>query len=831
MDEIIGDFLVESYEGLDSLEQNFVVLEETPDDTPTLTEAFRTLHTIKGTCGFLGFSQLETVAHRGENLLSLLRDAVLEMDEEITDALLATNDAIRQILEVIEATGEEGEHDYTELVARLERLANPDLAGDDAGSDVIEAAPEPAAAAEATTAPEPEAVAESAAVDEPAEPIEAETPAEPVAEAEPESLAAEEAAVVEEDQSSEQAASAASAEATDQTPRIGDILVDDGSAQRTDVEVAATQQQEFGDERPLGNILVDEGRAERGDVEKAAAKQKGSAADSTIRVDVAVLDTLMNLVGELVLSRNQIIQLASTDQHQEFVAPAQRLNLITSELQEGVMKTRMQPIGNVWNKFPRVVRDLAQQFDKQIRLEMEGKDTELDRTILEAIKDPLTHMVRNTADHGIESPEVRAAAGKDPEGVLRLSATHEGGQVNIEISDDGAGIDAAFMRTKCVEKGLISQEEADRLSDSEAVQLIFRPGFSTAQKVSNVSGRGVGMDVVRTNIERIGGSVDIKTELGRGTTFKIKIPLTLAIIPAIVVNCDGNRYAIPQLSLQELVRLDEAQRIEDVHGAPVYRLRDKLLPIVDLREQLQAEPVERTDGTNIVVLQADGHPFGLVVDAIEDTEEIVVKPLGRGVKDISLFSGATIMGDGTVALILDVMGLASASHIVKPGSQGADAGDHEDALSEMQDMLDDRTILMVSFGDDQRAALPLDQVERLEEFARERIESSDHRDVVQYRGEIMPILDLGPKTGRGASAMVDNPRVSVVVCSVHGVSVGLAVSSILDIVSQPDVHRNADGHIETAIVNGQVVDVVDAHRLIRQTVPVPDQDPTLAGVH
>ena len=797
MDEIIGDFLVESYEGLDSLEQNFVVLEETPDDTPTLTEAFRTLHTIKGTCGFLGFSQLETVAHRGENLLSLLRDSVLEMDEEITDALLATNDAIRQILEVIEQNGEEGEHDYTELVARLETLAARAEHTDDVVADT------PAPAADPEPAPDPEPAVEPEQASDP----------EPVAEIEPEPAADPEPAT-----------------APEVSPRIGDILVGDGSADRTDVEVAATQQQEFGDERPLGNILVDEGRAERGDVEKAAAKQRGGAADSTIRVDVAVLDTLMNLVGELVLSRNQIIQLAGTDDHQEFVAPAQRLNLITSELQEGVMKTRMQPIGNVWNKLPRVVRDLAQQFGKQIRLEMDGKDTELDRTILEAIKDPLTHMVRNTVDHGIESPEDRVGAGKDAEGVLRLSASHEGGQVNIEISDDGAGIDADVMRRKCVEKGLVSQEEADRMSDSEAVQLIFRPGFSTAQQVSNVSGRGVGMDVVRTNIERIGGSVDIKTAVGRGTTFKIKIPLTLAIIPAIVVNCDGNRYAIPQLSLQELVRLDEAQRIEDVHGAPVYRLRDKLLPIVDLREQLQAEPVDRSDGTNIVVLQADGHPFGLVVDAIEDTEEIVVKPLGKGIKDISLFSGATIMGDGTVALILDGTGLASASHILKPGSQGADIGDGDKAVSEMQDMLDDRTILMVAFGDEQRAALPLDQVDRLEEFPRDRIESSDHRDVVQYRGEIMPIIDLGPKTGRGGSAMADTVRVSVVVCSINGVSVGLAVNSILDIVSQPEVHRNPEGQIETAIVSGQVVDVIDAHRLIRQTVPIPDQAPALAGV-
>lgn len=872
MDEIIGEFLVESYEGLDRLDQVFIDLEETPDDLGALTEAFRILHTIKGTCGFLGFGQLELVAHRGENLLSLLRDAVLEMNHDIADALLATVDAIREILSVIEETEEEGQHDNAALIARLEQLSGQQPAG--------AAAPAPEAAAEEPVpapAPAPEAPAETPAVAAEEPTTEEPTPEAPAVDADLAAAAAEAGLVLlnpiepPEDvtlaDAFQAAADAGSTEdaspepqepATEEPPaeppaaeapavespaaeapaveapksatedRIGDILVAEGVANRDDVEIAATEQS-LGDKRQIGKILTDDGRAEPAEVEKAASKQRG-AADSTIRVDVAVLDTLMNLVGELVLSRNQIVQLATDEEFREFAGPAQRLNLITSELQEGVMRTRMQPIGNIWNKLPRVVRDLANQFDKRITLEMEGKGTELDRTILEAIKDPLTHMVRNTVDHGIEDPATREAAGKNPEGTLRLSASHEGGQVNIEIADDGAGIDPERMRNKAVEKGIITPEAAAAMSDNEAVNLIFAPGFSTAAKVSNVSGRGVGMDVVRTNVERIGGSVDVKSTVGHGTTFKIKIPLTLAIIPAITVRCGGNRYAIPQVSLQELVRLDAndpTSRIEDLHGAPVYRLRERLLPIVDLRERLGVEPEDSNGAVNIVVLQLDGKPFGLVVDRIDNTEEIVVKPLGAAVKDIALFSGATIMGDGKVALILDVIGLAAAADIVNAGRQVDNANEAETALNgsaldSTDDVLDDRTLLLVAFDDHGRAAIPLSAIERLEEFENDRIEDSGHQTVVQYRGSILPVLDLGPTTGMGGSAFGVGPRVNSVVCSLQGLSVGLAVGSILDIVSNAEVHQSPGSSAETAIINGNVTDVIDVESLLQQYFPMPE---------
>lgn len=735
MDEIIGEFLVESYEGLDQMDQNLVILEGSPGDVAILKEVFRTLHTIKGTCGFLGFGHLEKVAHAGENLLSLLRDGKRSMTPEIADALLATVDAIRDILATIDQTEEEGEPDNAAVIATLARLSSDD---------------------------EPD--------------------------------------------------------------RIGDLLVDAGAADRTDVEIAAAEQQ-LGDDRKLGKILVDDGRAKQAEVESAATTQRTSASDSTIRVDVALLDRLMNLVGELVLSRNQIIQLAG--EQEGFGPPAQRLNLITSELQEGVMKTRMQPINNVWGKLPRVVRDLSQQMGKKLRIEMVGKDTELDRTIIEAIKDPLTHIVRNTVDHGIESPEEREALGKDPEGLLLLRASHEGGQVNIEISDDGRGISIEPLKAKGIERGFITAETAARMSDSEIVQLIFRPGFSTAGQVSNVSGRGVGMDVVKTNVERIGGTVDIKTEPGVGTTFKIKIPLTLAIIPALTVTCDDNRYAIPQVNLLELVRLegqDRENRIEDLHGAPVYRLRGRLLPIVDLREQLGAAPAQR-ETTNIVVLKADDHHFGLIVDTIEDTEEIVVKPLGRQVKDLRLFSGATIMGDGRIALILDLMGLAGSASLLQPGSPGHDAVRETVEESVTAHILDDRTLLLLGLGPQQRVAIPLAAVERLEEFSADSVERSEGRLVVQYRHKIMPLIDLGPTIGFEHSAFAENERISVVVCTFNGRTVGLAVREILDIVAHAEVLETINDESESVVIHNMVTDVIDAAAVVASVLPISYQPP------
>jgi two-component system chemotaxis sensor kinase CheA len=495
----------------------------------------------------------------------------------------------------------------------------------------------------------------------------------------------------------------------------------------------------------------------------------------------------------------------------------------------------MQPIGNIWNKFPRVVRDLAMQCGKQIRLEMEGKDTELDKTLIEAIKDPLTHIIRNSVDHGIETPEVRKSRGKPAEGTLFLRAYHEGGQVNIEISDDGGGIDTEKVKEKAIQKGLVSREQVGQMSERDIVNLVCLPGFSTADRVTNVSGRGVGMDVVRTNIEKIGGAVDIQSRPGQGTTIKIKIPLTLAIIPALVVTNNGERFAIPQVSLLELVRLEGEQArkgIEMIHGAPVYRLRGNLLPLVILTNELTSPEGTKRDLTsyteddaiNIVVLQADGRQFGLIVDEINDTEEIVVKPLGKQLKGISAFAGATIMGDGRVALILDVLGLAQKSGVVSELRDGTIS----DKLVQKQDAATSKqSLLLFGVGESRRMALPLSEVTRLEEFPRSAVETAGNQLVVQYRGHIMPLIRVSEYVGvEGSSASMEDEALPVIVHTSKGQTVGLVVKSIIDIVDEAvTIERWAAGSgiLGSAVIQGRVTDVVDVEGIVQAANPMTEE--------
>ena len=536
--------------------------------------------------------------------------------------------------------------------------------------------------------------------------------------------------------------------------------------------------------------------------------------DGTIRVDVSVLDVLMNLVGELVLTRNQIFRSKTVDTPPSIQQAAQRLNLITSELQEGVMRTRMQPIGNLWNRFPRVVRDLALDCRKRVRIEMSGKSTGLDKTILEAIKDPLTHLIRNAIDHGIEPPESRIAVGKPAEGTIHLRAYHEGGMANIEIQDDGAGITPARIREKSRERGLITAEQALRIDDAESLRLIFRPGFSTAASVTSVSGRGVGMDVVKTNVERIGGSVDLQSTPGKGTTFRIKIPLTLAIIPALIVTCGGDRYAIPQVSLLELVRLegeDGCRKIEWIRGVAFFRLRGELLSLVDLDRLLGVGPGDQAGSiVNIVVLQADNRRFGLIVAEISDTEEIVVKPLARQLKQLPLFSGTTIMGDGRVALILDILGIARTSGM---GVQKVDAEQARlDPVAEAE-----RSFLLIGLGDGSRMALPLAAVARLEEIEAGAVETAAGREVVQYRGRILPLVRLSE---RFAGVRTSTSPLQVVIASDGGRDVGCIVEEILDIVrSSPEVQDlgKGPGILGTAVLQRRVTALLDVPSLIHES--------------
>ncbi len=755
MDEIIAEFLVESHENLDQLDQDLVSLEREPGSRELLSSIFRTVHTIKGTSGFLAFGALESVTHVGESLLSRLRDGEMTLTPQLTTVLLEMVDAVRSLLATIEASGGEGDADHSELVGRLNALLDGARA---------EAATEHASAGD--------------------QPEDLDTP--------PPSVVASQ-------------------------PLIGELLVERGLGVH-DLTLALVEQ-EIGDQRPLGEILVDDGVVSLEDVSEALQAQAGarrSVADSSIRVDVDLLDALMNLVGELVLTRNQLLQRAATRQDAELQRTAHRLNLIAGELQEGVMKTRMQPIDSVWSKLPRVVRDLCVSLGKSVRVEMEGRDTELDKTILEAVKDPLTHLVRNSVDHGVESAAARIAAGKPAEGRLLLRAFHEGGQVNIEITDDGAGIDPVALRAKAVAKGMLTRAAADALGDREALHLIFAPGFSTAASVTNVSGRGVGMDVVKTNIEKIGGVIDVVSTVGQGTTVRIKIPLTLAIIPALVITAAGNLYAIPQVNLLELVRLEREQaltRIETIQGTPVCRLRGKLLPLVDLRAQLGV-PEAESETTFIVVLAADGRQFGLVVDDIKDTEEIVVKPLGKALRGIALYAGATIMGDGRVALILDANALARQAGMVSDSAAAAAtatrAADAERAA-----------LLVLGLSDGRRVALPLGAVDRLEQFALDRIERVGGHEVVQYRGEILPLVRLNQALQSYGETAEGDPM-QVVVCQHRGRLVGFVVERIHDIVEDElavRTHLDTGGHQGSAVVGGHVTELVDVEQAVSAIDP------------
>jgi two-component system chemotaxis sensor kinase CheA len=787
MNDIVNEFLVESRENLDLLDRELVHLERDPANREMLASIFRTIHTIKGTCGFLSFSKLEAVAHVGENLLSRMRDGELSLTAEITTALLTMVDAIRQMLASIEANGNEGERHDEELIATLTRLQHGDIPHTSSPS------PEPTAILNARPAPAKSTKAGTAK------------------------------------RKTKTAAEKSHANLKPPPPSASTLIEEDSYPQS---EILADRDVEPVGEAPDGLLSQQTGRPLEG--------------ETTIRVGVGLLDRLMNLVGELVLARNQVLQFTHRAQDNSFLDTTQRLNLITSELQESVMKTRMQPIGNIWSKFPRTVRDVAVTCGKKVSIQMEGKETELDKTIIEAIKDPLMHLVRNAVDHGIEVPEQRIAAGKPMEGRLSLRAFHEGGQVIIEISDDGGGLNCEVLRRKAVDKGLITAEQASKLGEREAANLIFLPGFSTAAKVTNVSGRGVGMDVVKTNIEKIGGSVDVSSVLGAGTTVKMKIPLTLAIVPGLIVLSAGRRFVIPQVSLLELVSVDGEQarnRIEMVHGVPVYRLRGRLLPLVYLDRLLQLSRNSKTsdqndNAVNIVVLQAENRHFGLIVDEIRDTEEIVVKPLGRSLKSVKTFAGATIMGDGKVALILDVLGLAQRAGTVGKQEDRALAA----ALTEVPEQIEEKhTFLIFAGPDDSRMALPLDRLARLEEFPASQVEKSGEQWVIQYRDQILPLIRLRDVMEERRARVrhvetLETPPdalLQVLVCTHNEHTVGLVVENILDIVEdRAEVQSPAarSGVLYSAVIKNRVTELLDLPAIIRAGTFSIERSENLAGV-
>jgi two-component system, chemotaxis family, sensor kinase CheA len=772
MDDLIKEFLVESNENLDRLDSELVKLESDPSSQGLLSSIFRTIHTIKGSCGFLEFSKLEKVAHAGESVLSRLRDGKISLVPELTSGLLAMVDAIRTMLDAIQATEQDGKESYPDLIETLVQLQ---LIGQEKG-----AKPAP-----------------------PAPPSELSKNAGP---------GIEQAGNTNTKERQEETAENVPSWQPDSRVPVMPVPPQDARPRRADIAVSSgLPPAEHNSSPPSGPEEV----------------HTASAPGESIRVDVHLLDRLMNLVGELVLTGNQITQFSARQEDPNLTIPTQKLNLLTSELQEEVMKTRMQPISNIFDKFPRVVRDIAMSLGKQVQIEMEGKETELDKSLLEAIKDPLTHIVRNSLDHGIEMPEQRVARGKRPEGRIKLRACHEGGQVLVEISDDGAGIDSALVKSKALERGLITGQQAAHMNEREVLSMIFLPGFSTAEKVTNFSGRGVGMDVVKTNIDRVNGSVDLQSTPGKGSTVKIKIPLTLAIVRAVIIQSNGKRFAIPQASIQELVCLDgdsDNTGIEQVHGVPVYRIRGRLLPLVYLNEELKlkknlVEGKVQNAAANIVVLQADDHLFGLVVDEIIDSEEIVVKALGKQLKATMVFAGATIMGDGKVALILDVVGLAQSAGILTGARDSAFSEKSDESLdTQAQDQDKKETFLLFTGPDEGRMALPLSLVARLEEFPASIVEKSGNEWVVQYRGKILPLIRLDVvleerRTRRRHTAKTIEPdRLQVLVCNDAGRTLGIVVDRILDIVEDTALIKSSatrEGVQHAVVINERVTELLD----------------------
>ena len=756
-EDVLKDFITEAKENLERLDEEFVELEQRPEDRELLSSIFRTIHTIKGTAGFFGFKTLEAIAHFAEDILSKLRDGLVVADEETIDMLLKAVDYIKAIIAALEETGKEPvDEEYLDFLVDLrnfaEKIAKRAKGGEAAPKEEAKKPEGESPKEEAKEEPKEEAKEEAKEEPQKEEPSKAEEEKPPV-QAEPK------------------------AEAKPEAPK-------------------PQAPPKKADKAPPHVHLT----------------------ETHVRVDVKLLDQLMNLAGELVLSRNRLVQIASRISDPELLNATQNLSLVTTELQEKIMKTRMQPIGNVFNKFPRIVRDLARSTGKKVNLRIEGADTELDRSIIDAIKDPLTHLVRNAIDHGIEDPDTRVQMGKPPVGTLVLRAYHEGGQVVIEIEDDGRGIDVRKIKQKAIEKGLISPAEAEAMSDREALSLIFKPGFSTAKQVTNISGRGVGMDVVKTNVEKLGGSIDIQTVLGAGTTVRLKIPLTLAIIPALVVTCDGQRYAIPQVSLRELVGLSAETRknIHQIGDSEFFRLRGEIVPIVRLAKILGLETGER-ENESLVILNSGAMDFGLVVDEIWDSEEIVVKPLGKHLKNISIFAGATIMGDGKIALILDVVGISR-----KIGLKIEDVDRiKEEAATKAYGEEEQQFILLFNVSPEEQFAIPLALVARLDKVKADQLEFVGGKEIVQYRGRSMPIIRL--ENYLPIQPLPEQEEYHLLVFAEGDRELAFLVSRIVDSIQ---THVKLDerlyqieGVLGSAIIKGRTTLFLDVYKIIEMYDP------------
>ncbi len=865
MDELLSEFLTESTENLATLDVEIVRLEQTPDDPELLGSIFRLVHTIKGTCGFLGLPRLEAVAHASENVLGKFRDGELTVTPEAVSLVLASIDRIKDLLSALESTEAEPEGDDNDLIAQLNACASGALAAPTGEAAADEPANDPEADIDAgDDAPADDTLLtrlggvavvedgvarfyEAIAHDDALAPFFENGDAAAIQRIQVKFI---EDALGDGDAHTVQCLAQAHAQLIgaglndeqigavvdhirvvvdglgvpgDTTDEVMGLIATVRGAETPSV-APETPAQDDSTPAAIADEAVDQAPEAAPEASTGADAQRGAAAPAqgagaepsvatqSVRVNVGQLENLMTTVSELVLTRNQLLQMVRGQEDSEFKAPLQRLSHITTDLQEGVMKTRMQPIGNAWAKLPRIVRSLAHDLDKRIELDMRGADTELDRQVLELIKDPLTHMVRNSGDHGLESPAERLAAGKPETGRIILNAFHEGGHIIIEVSDDGRGIDVEKVKAKILENGLASESEIAAMSDQQVQQFVFHAGFSTAKEVTSVSGRGVGMDVVRSNIEQIGGTVSLQSSAGKGSSFTIKIPLTLAIVSGLIVEAKGERFAIPQISVLELVRAksDSDHKIELINGTPVLRLRDRLLPLASLSDLLSlsdhvdiaAISADQDSEAFIVVSQVGEYTFGIIVDRVFDTEEIVVKPVSPILRNISLFSGNTILGDGSVIMILDPNGIAAATGQQQFGTSAVDAAGKSGAQQ-----TENAAMLVFRAGNEAPKAVPLSLVARLEEIAAEEIEQADGRPVVQYRGQLMPLVPVD-----AAQTIRETGRQPVVVFTDDDRSMGLAVDEIVDIVDERvelQASATREGFLGSAVIAGKSTDLID----------------------
>jgi len=737
IDDLLAEFITDTHEALEKVDIRLVELENVEDGSAILNELFRMMHTIKGTCGFLGLPRMGGLAHAAETLMDKLRNGA-PVTHEAIDAMLRVVDRLKWILSQIEVSeGREPEGSDEAIAAALSDAAM-------GSGEAVTRSTDAHASGVADAAPGFEAAGPEVA--------------------EPEQM---------------RAANDSGIQPTGTTPPSG------ASAK--------------GETPPEGQADGPDGSGER-----------------SIRVSLETLEHLMTVVSELVLTRNELNEIMRTEEHSSHKLALQRLSTVTGELQQAVMSARMQPIGNAWRKLPRIVRDVSTNLGKQIELEMAGANTELDRQVLELIKDPLVHMVRNAADHGLETPKERLAAGKPEKGRINLRAYHEGGQILVEIADDGRGLDVDKIKSKAIERGLVSAEDAERLTNEQIFSYIFEPGFSTAQKVTKVSGRGVGMDVVQSNVVKIGGSIDVRSAPGAGSVFTLKIPLTLAILRALIVGVDEEEFAIPQTSVDELVKVEPggSHSIQLIKEAPVLRSRDRLLPVVDLRSVLQLHSCLNESGRPriadedtagfVMVMRARGLRFGMLVDTVLRTEEIVVKPLPAALRNLEIFSGSTILGDGRVIMIVDPNGVRAAAANPNEASMQSLSTKVEE---EPEDKVEKELLLMFRAANQNRKVLPISLITRLEEICLADADQSEGQWHIQYANELIPLVWFGAPPDP-----TSREKKPCLVMSDAGRSMGLLVDEILDIVEDAvdiQIPSEQPGVLGSAIISGAAAEVVD----------------------